>query len=85
MLQNVQPDVQPGVTTFGDVSCFQSIAEAHGPGCRMVPSAEAARVEGHSGAVLHAVLSRALGWLGMPYSRRSPGFEGDQQKFHDVV
>lgn len=36
-------------------------------------------MEGRSAAVLHVVLSRAPGWL------EKPGFEGDQQKFHDVV
>lgn len=85
--RNLQQDVQPDVTTFtfGDVSCFQPVAEVSGPGCRMVPTTGAAGTEGSSAAVLQAVLSPAPGWLEKLYHGRSAGSEGDQQKFHDVV
>lgn len=84
--RSLQQGVQPGVTTFRDVSCFQPVAEVRGSGCGMVPNgAEAARMEGRSAAVLREVLARAPGWLEKPCNRRSPGFEGDQQKCHYVI
>lgn len=74
--KNLQQDVQPGVTTFGDVSCFQLVAEVYGSNCRRVPGTEAACVEGCSAAVLFAVVSKAPGWLEKPYTTTSPGSDG---------